>query len=143
MSLRTLIFFRRIFDKSCFCFILSQKFPMLIKNLCYPAIATFVLSTATYQLNAQAKVTWGDEFKMHKGSTDLAILQVDKSGIYMEESHEALKSYFVIGATMRKSSTLVKLDANMAEQYRNDFDKELRGKEFDRLFFIKDKLYLF
>jgi hypothetical protein len=116
---------------------------MLIKNLCYPAIATFVLSTATYQLNAQAKVTWGDEFKMHKGSTDLAILQVDKSGIYMEESHEALKSYFVIGATMRKSSTLVKLDANMAEQYRNDFDKELRGKEFDRLFFIKDKLYLF
>jgi hypothetical protein len=100
---------------------------MLIKNLCYHAIATFVLSTAAYQSNAQAKVSWGDEFKMHKGSTDLAILHVDNSGIYMEESHMALKSYFVVTATLRRSGTLVKLDANMTEQYRNDFDKELRG----------------
>lgn len=116
---------------------------MSSKNLCYSVIATFVLLTAANRSNAQAKVSWGDEFKMHKGSTDLAILQVDKSGIYMEESHMAMKSYFVVGMTMRKSGTLVKLDANMAEQYRNDFDKELKGKEYDRLFFIKDKLYLF
>ena len=92
---------------------------------------------------SQTKVTWGDEFKMHKGSTDLAVIYSEPSGIYLEESHYALKSYFVIGATVRASGTLVKLDASMHELYRNDFDKELKGKEYDRLFFIQNHLYLF
>jgi hypothetical protein len=93
--------------------------------------------------HAQVKVAWGDEFKMHKGSTDLAILSADKTGIYLEESHAALKSYFVIGYSVRKSATLVKLDASLNEQYRNDFDKELKGNQFDRLFVIRDKIFLF
>lgn len=92
---------------------------------------------------AQAKVSWGEEFKLHKGSTDLSVLYADKSGVYLEESHQAMKSYFVLGYTVRRSGTLVKLDGSMAEQYRNDFDKELKGKEYDRLFLIHDKLYLF
>lgn len=99
-----------------------------------------ILCLATYvHGSAQEKVSWGDEFKMHKGSTDLSILQADASGIYLEESHE-VKSYF---SRPRRSTTLVKLTTQMTEQYRNDFDHELKGKQFDRLFFIKDKLYIF
>jgi hypothetical protein len=91
----------------------------------------------------QVQVSWGDEFKMHKGSTDLGILGADKTGVYMEESHAAMGTYFVIGYTVRKSATLVKLDPTLKELYRNDFDHELKGKQFDRLFVIRDKLYLF
>jgi hypothetical protein len=78
------------------------------------------------------KIVWGNEFKMSKGSTDLQVVLSDNSGVYLQESHAVLTSYFVIGATTRQSATLVKLDKNLAEQYRNDFNKELRGKEFDR-----------
>ena len=88
------------------------------------------------------KIVWGDEFKMSKASTDLQVVMSDNSGVYLQESHGVMTSYFVIGATARKSATLVKLDKNLAEQYRNDFNKELRGKEFDQFFAVQDKLYI-
>lgn len=94
-------------------------------------------------LSAQtANITWGDEFKMRKGSTDLSVVHADNSGVYLKESHNALKSYFVIGLSVREAASLVKLDKNLTEVYNNDFNKELKGKEFERFYFIKDKLYL-
>jgi hypothetical protein len=54
----------------------------------------------------------------------------------------ALKSYFVIGATARASAMLIKLDKNLTEQYRNSFDKELKGKEFDQFFVLQGKLFM-
>ena len=53
-----------------------------------------------------------------------------------------MKSYFVIGATARTSATLVKLDRDLTELYRNDFNKELRGKEFEQFFVLQDKMLL-
>lgn len=88
------------------------------------------------------KITWGDEFKLRKGSTDLDIVFADKTGVYLQESHLAIKSYFVIGASMRGSATLVKLDKDLAEQYRNDFNKELKGKDFEQFFVLQDKLFI-
>ena len=111
-----------------------------MKKTILPLLLLFTFAISHGQ---ETKVSWGDEFKMHKGSTDLAILSADKSGVYLEESHATMSSYFVIGYTVRKSATLVKPDPTLKEQYRNDFDKELKGKEFDRLFVIRDKLYLF
>ncbi|HVZ96631.1 MAG TPA: hypothetical protein VG847_07135 [Chitinophagaceae bacterium] len=88
------------------------------------------------------KITWGDEFKLHKGSTDLDVLSADKSGVYLQESHLALKSYFVIGASVRESATLIKLDNNLSELYHNDFNKELRGKEFEEFFALQNKIFI-
>ncbi|MFN8290479.1 MAG: hypothetical protein U0U70_09490 [Chitinophagaceae bacterium] len=99
----------------------------------------FILNSAFSQ---SANVTWGDEFKLRKGSTDLSVFYTDNTGIYLKESHSALKSYFVIGATLRESASLVKLDKTLTEVYNNDFSKELKGKEFESFYFIKDKLYL-
>ncbi len=90
----------------------------------------------------KANIFWGDEFKMHKGSTDLDVISADNSGVYLQESHLALKSYFVIGASTRESATLIKLDGNLTEQYRNDFNKELRGKEFEQFFTIQNKIFI-
>lgn len=88
------------------------------------------------------KITWGDEFKLRKGSTDLDIVFADKTGVYLQEGHFALKSYFVIGASVRGSATLIKLDKNLAEQYRNDFNKELKGKEFEQFFVLQNKVFI-
>jgi len=99
----------------------------------------FLAATANAQT---ANATWGDDFKMHKGSTDLSVVYADKTGVFVREGHMALKSYFIIGASTRESATLVKLDKTFAEEYHNDFNKELKGKEFEDFFFIKDKAYI-
>ena len=87
-------------------------------------------------------IAWGDEFKMKKGSTDLSVIHTDKSGVYLQEGHLAMKSYFVIGASFRESATLVKLDKSLNELYRTDFNKELKGKEFVEFFPFQDKLLI-
>ena len=98
---------------------------------------------ALTDLHAQtATATWGDEFKMRKGSTDLSVIYADKTGVFVKEGHLALKSYFVIGASTRESATLIKLDKGFAEEYKSDFNKELKGKQFEDFYFIQNKLYL-
>jgi hypothetical protein len=87
-------------------------------------------------------IKWGDEFKLHRGSTDLSVIYSDNSGVYLQEDHLALKSYFVIGATTRNSATLVKLDKDLAEVYRNGFDKQLKGKGFDQFFMIQGRMLI-
>src|SRR5450755_3554350 len=86
----------------------------------------------------QAKVSWGDEFKLRKGSSDLTIIKADPSGVYFEESH-FIRSVGFFGSTERKSSILVKLNASMSELYRKDYDKELKGKDLESFFFIQEK----
>lgn len=89
------------------------------------------------------RITWGGEFKLRKGSTDLEVIHADKSGVYLQEGHLALKSYFVIGATARASATLVKLDKNLNEVYRSHFNQDLKGKEFVQFFALQEKLLVF
>ena len=43
---------------------------------------------------------------------------------------------------MRESATLIKLDKNLTEVYRQDFNKALNDKEYERFFFLKDKLFI-
>ncbi len=105
--------------------------------------ALFVfLCLSMFAFSQTPQIHWGDEFKLHKGSTDLDVVYSDNSGVYLQESHLAMKSYFVIGASFRSSSTLVKLDKNLSEIYRNDFNKELKGKQFDQFFMLQDKMLL-
>src|ERR1017187_1315463 len=72
------------------------------------------LCLCMYSFSQKPKINWGDEFKLHKGSTDLEVIYADKSGVYLQESHLALKSYFVIGASARESASLIKVDKNLA-----------------------------
>ncbi len=89
-----------------------------------------------------ANVTWGEEYKLKKGSTNLEVIHSDNSGVYVKESHYALASYFVVAATFRESATLTKLDKDLNELYTNNFNKELKGKDYEDFFFLKDKLFL-
>ena len=110
-----------------------------MKNLYLSVMTIFLVTFANAQ---NASVSWGEEFKLKKGSTDLSVIHADNTGVFVKESHMALKSYFVIGATMRESATLIKLDKNMNQEYSQDFNKELKGKDYERFFFLKDKLFI-
>ncbi len=109
---------------------------MKIIFLCFVVL---ICNSSTAQ---KPKITWGEEFKMKKGSTDLEVVHVDNTGVYVKESHMAVKGYFVIAATRRESASLIKLDKNFNELYASDFNKELKGKEFDDIFFLQGKTYL-
>lgn len=105
-----------------------------------------ILCLAVLGISAMAQapsIQWGDDFKMRKGSTDLKVISADNTGAYLQEGHVAMKSYFVVGVSYREAATLVKVDKNLAEVYRNDFNKELKGKEFEQMFAFQDKLFLF
>jgi hypothetical protein len=110
-----------------------------MKRMMMAALAAFLCLQGLAQ---KANMTWGDEFKLRKGSTDLEVIFADKTGVFVKESHYALKTYFVIGASTRESATLIKLDKDLTEQYRSNFDKELKGKEYESFFFLKGKLFL-
>ena len=110
-----------------------------MKKLFALSVSILLVAAAFAQ---SATVTWGDEFKLRKGSTDLSVIHADNTGVYVKESHRALKAYFVIAATTRESASLIKLDKNLTEVYRNDFNKELKGKEYEAFFFLQDKLFI-
>lgn len=103
---------------------------------------TTLINVLVFTYAQNPKVMWSDEFKLRKGSTDLDVLTTDNSGVYLSESHYVLKSYFLIGATMRVSSTLIKLDKNFAELYRSDFNDELKDKEFESFFVFENKIFI-
>ena len=107
----------------------------------FSLITTF-LCLFNHSFSQKPKINWGDEFKLRKGSTDLDVVYADKSGVYLQESHLALKSYFVIGASVRSSASLIKLDKNLTELYRNDFNRELKGKGFEQFFVLQGKMLL-
>lgn len=89
----------------------------------------------------KTSITWGEEFKLKKGSSDLSVIHADNSGVYVKESHY-VNVYFVPNASPREVSSLIKLNNNLEQQYNTDFSKELRGKSYEGFFFIKDMLYL-
>jgi len=110
-----------------------------VKKLFSLSVSLLIIVSAFAQ---SANVTWGDEFKLKKGSTDLEVVHADNTGVYVKESHRALKGYFIIAMTTRESANLIKLDKNLTEVYRQDFNKELKGKEYESFFFLKDKLFI-
>jgi len=89
------------------------------------------------------KLTWGEEMKLKKGTTDLDIITADNSGLYVTEQRVKLKSYFVIGATYGNAYKLIKLDKNFGEVYDKEYKKELKGLDFHSFQPLEDNLFMF
>ena len=91
----------------------------------------------------KVSVTFGDELKLRRGSTDLDVIYVDKSGLFLQEKHAQVGSINLItGLKARESAALVKLDKAMNLIYQTDFNKELKGKDYEAILFIKGKMLL-
>lgn len=93
-------------------------------------------------LAQKPSINWGEEFKLKRGSTDLEVIQADKTGVYLQEGHLTMKTYIAIGGSLRISARLIKLDSRLSELYNTDFSKELKGKDFLQFFPLKEKLFI-
>ena len=110
--------------------------------------SSIILLTLVISISAIAqrpRVNWGPEFKFQGGGNSFKVILTDNTGIYIQETHIASKGFMIAlpgSDVFRLSGTLVKLEKNMAERYRNNFDKELKGREFLNLFVFKEKIFL-
>lgn len=86
------------------------------------------------------KITWGEEIKLKKGTSDLDIISADKTGLYFTE--RTRKTGFSIGgpAAMYK---LYKFDKNFGEVFDKDYKKELKGLAYQGFYQLENELYLF
>lgn len=99
---------------------------------------------ASLSLFAQSyKITWGEELKLKKGTTDIDIVAADNTGIYFTEERVKMKSYFVIGATYGNAYKLFKLDRNFGEVFTKDYSKDLKGYDFHSFQMLENDLFLF
>ena len=99
---------------------------------------------SAFSLYAQSyKITWGDELKLKKGTTDIDVVAADNTGIYFTEERLKMKSYFVVGATYGTANKLFKLDKNFNEVFDKDYKKELKGYDFHSFQMLDKDLFLF
>lgn len=88
------------------------------------------------------KVTWGDEIKLKKGTSDLDIIAADKTGLYFTEERLYAKG-FLIMTGVGSAHKLYKLDNNFSEVFEKDYKKDLKGLEFHSFQTLGDDLYMF
>jgi hypothetical protein len=111
-----------------------------MKRTILSALAVIMYTTT---LNAQAaKATWGEEFKVKKENNNLEVVYIDKTCIFLKESHFIPTDFFSKKGVSNEAVMLVKYDADMKKLFEKDYDKELKGKAFETFFFLKDKAFL-
>lgn len=86
------------------------------------------------------KVSWGDEIKLKKGTTDIDIIAADNTGLYFTEDRAQLKSFFGGDGMAHK---LFKFDKNFNEVFEKEYKKELRGYTFHSFQILDTDLFLF
>jgi hypothetical protein len=101
-------------------------------------IALLLLSYTSF--GQSYKITWGDEIKLKKGTSDLDILFADKSGLFFTEKR--MVTGFTIGGS-RSSYKLYKFDKNYEEVFDKEYKKELKGLSFEGFQELENELYLF
>jgi hypothetical protein len=102
-----------------------------------------VISIVSCSFAQNYKITWGDEIKLKKGTTDMDIVSADNTGLYFTESRLRLKSYFVIGMTYGETQKLIKFDKSYNEVFSKEYKKELKGIDFHSFQALDNDIYLF
>jgi hypothetical protein len=107
-------------------------------------IALFCLSlcASVTVFSQKPRLAWSEEIKLKQGSFDQEVIQADKTGVFLKESHYAFKSFIVFATSVRESATLIRLDKNLMEVYRSNFNDDLKGKGFEDFFFLRKKLFV-
>lgn len=106
-------------------------------------VLILALATCHFSLAQKPKIQWGEELLVKITGGESGLLQTDNSGLYLEAGNLNLKTFLVFAGSSRQTVFLVKLDRNLAEVYRNDFEKELKGKRLIRLFSFQQRIFVF
>lgn len=100
-----------------------------------------ILIALQTNLRAQnSTVTWGENLKIKRGTTELNIITADNTGVYVQEGGVR---YFTIGINNMTGFKFRKFDKFYNEVYEEDYKQELKGKELNRIIPFKNKLYIF
>jgi hypothetical protein len=103
-------------------------------------LTAILLGSATlYSQNY--KITWGEEMKLKKGTSDLDIITADNTGLYLTEKRKNTTMFTIGGAA--SVYKLYKFDKNFAEVFDKDYKKELKGLTFQDFQPLENELYLF
>lgn len=101
----------------------------------------FLLTVLGTTLSAQnSTVTWGENLKIKRGTTELNIITADNTGVYVQEGGVR---YFTIGLQNMTGVKFRKFDKFYNEVYEEDYKQELKGKELNRIVPFKNRLYIF
>ena len=84
------------------------------------------------------KVTWGDELKLKKGTADLNIVGADNSGYFFVEKR-IKKGLGSLGSSYK----LYKFDNSFEQEWDEDYNKELKGLNFESIQPLNNDLFLF
>ena len=103
----------------------------------------FLLSIGNTIFSQSYRITWGDEIKLKKGTTDLDIISADNTGLYFTESRLKMKSYFLIGATYGESQKLIKFDKSYNEVFDKEYKRELKGLAFHSFQTLENDIFMF
>jgi len=87
------------------------------------------------------RITWGDEIKLKKGTTDLDIVSADNTGLYFTESR-LVRSLFTIGGG-NEAQKLIKFDKGYNEVFEKEYKKELKGLDFHSFQAMDGDIYIF
>jgi hypothetical protein len=106
-------------------------------------IALLSISSCVSIFAQSYKITWGDELKLKKGTTDIDVIAADNTGLYFTEERVRMKSYFVVGASYGSAYKLFKLDKNFGEVFDKDYKKELKNYDFHSFQMLDKDMFLF
>jgi hypothetical protein len=89
------------------------------------------------------KITWGEEIKLKKGTSDLDIVAADNTGLYFTEERAKARSIISIGGGLTSAYKLYKVDKNFGEVFDKEYKKELKGLDFNSFQTLGNDLYIF
>lgn len=107
-------------------------------------LTALLFVSSCLSLSAQSyRITWGDDLKLKKGTTDIDVIAADNTGLYFTEQRVKMKSYFVVGATYGSAYKLYKLDKNFGEVFEKEYKRELKNYDFHSFQMLDKDLFLF
>lgn len=102
-----------------------------------------VLLTACFTVAAQNyKISWGEELKLKKGTSDLEIVAADNTGYYFIETKLAGKM-FSFGSPYYNTYKLIKFNNQFEQEFDESYKSELKGLDFLSFQPLNNDLYLF
>lgn len=107
-------------------------------------LTALLFVSSCLSISAQSyRITWGDELKLKKGTTDIDVIAADNTGLYFTEQRVKMKSYFVVGASYGSAYKLFKLDKNFGEVFDKEYKRELKDYDFHSFQMLDKDMFLF
>lgn len=102
-----------------------------------------ILSISNSIFSQSYRITWGDEIKLKKGTTDLDIISADNTGLYFTETKLKTTLNFGFGGFSRNEQKLYKFDKTYNQVFDKEYKKELKGLDYHSFQTLENEIFIF